>query len=481
MARQWRPSDLRGLPMLLRYGASLPGVALAAARSRPRQVVLVDACGPMTGAEFVAAVDAVAELITAAVGPVRPQLAGVVLGNHRGLVTGVVAAGSLGIDAVLVPPSAGTQVIASTLAGVDLALIDAATGNAVRTAAPLTPLLDLSAVPGPPADRPGRRATRPRRTGSLRLLTSGTTGAPKATDRGRVGVTQLATLVSLLGAFGPRRGEPLVIAPPLAHGHGLSALTAALVVGAPAVLGHGRDGTALAGLVRDHEAGALTVVPAQLARLVDALEAERDRAGTATRPLTSLRRIATGSAPLPTELVRRTARLLGDRLVDFYGTSEAGTATIATATDLRQAPGSVGRPAAGVRVEIVGDDGAVLPAGVVGRVRVGSPWRASSVADRAVLTGDFGRLDHAGRLFLDGRVDDTVVIGGHNVSLRRVREWFARQPGVRAVTVEPVPHPELGQELEVSVTGQADVVGLRARALAELGPAAAPRRVRQAR
>lgn len=270
------------------------------------------------------------------------------------------------------------------------------------------------------------------------------------------------------------RDEPVVVAPSLAHGHGLSVLTAALVVGAPAVLAHGQDGSGLVDLVHAHAAGVLAVVPAQLAAVLDVLEAEV-AGGAVGVGLPSLRRVATGSAPLSQELVERTRRALGDRLVDFYGSSEAGTATIAAPVDLRDAPGTVGRPAAGVRVEIVGDDGSPVPAGVVGRVRVTSPWRA--VAADGVDVGDLGHLDTEGRLFLDGRLDDVVVVGGHNVSRTRVRDWFADQPGVETVRVDAVEHEDLGHELVVTVTGDADLRRLRARARAELGSADAPRKV----
>jgi len=161
-------------------------------------------------------------------------------------------------------------------------------------------------------------------------------------------------------------------------------------------------------------------------------------------------------------------------------TASAGTATIATPDDLREAPGTVGRPAAGVRVEIVDDDGAELPAGVVGQVRVTSPWRAADAPASDIAVGDLGHLDEEGRLFLDGRADELLVIGGHNVSITRVQEWFADQLGVRSAVVSVLDHAELGHELSVEVTGEADLAELRTRARRELGTASAPRRIERA-
>lgn len=476
VAGQWRPADLRGLPATLRYGASLSGVALAAARGRPSKVLLVDDLGPLHGIDLEAAVDSVAAAVAAAVrGGARREI-GVCAAGHRGLLAAATATGALGLDAVLVPCSAGQEVLAGALADVDVVLVEDATVAAVRAAAPHVRVLDLMALARRSPGRSLRSVPRPRRTGALRLLTSGTTGAPRPTQRSGAGVSQLATLLSLMRALELRRDEAVVIAPPLSHGHGLSVLTAALVVGAPAVLAHGRDGAALVDLVHQHAAGVLAVVPAQLAKVLDALAAEQ-AAGIPAEGLHSLRRVATGSAPLRTEQVDRVRRLLQADVVDFYGSSEAGTATIATPADLREAPGTVGRPAAGVRVEIVDDDGEVVPAGVVGQVRITSPWHATDLADGEIEVGDLGHLDDAGRLFLDGRTDDVVVIGGHNVSLARVRQWFADQPGVTSAVVHVLEHDRLGHELSVQVTGEADLTELRARARAVLGSSSAPRRV----
>ncbi|WP_420112229.1 AMP-binding protein [Pseudactinotalea sp.] len=478
VAGQWRPADLRGLPATLRYGASISGVALAAARGRPQKVLLVDDLGPMRGTELEGAIDSIAAAVAAAVRQGARREIGVCAAGHRGLLAGVTATGALGLESALVPASAGTEVLTAALAGVDVVLVDDTTVEAVRAVAPHARVLDLITLAGRSPGRSLRSVPRPRRTGNVRLLTSGTTGAPKATERGGAALGQLATVLSLMRALELHRDESVVIAPPLSHGHGLSVLTAALVVGAPAVLGHGRDGIGLVDLVHAHAAGVLAVVPAQLVMVLDALEAEAAE-GAPDPGIVALRRIATGSAPLEGELVERTRRLLGDRLVDFYGSSESGTATIATPEDLRAAPGTVGRPAAGVRVEIVDEDGEPVPAGVVGHVRVTSPWHADSEAERVAL-GDLGHLDEQGRLFIDGRADQIVVVGGHNVSLTRVREWFARQPGVSSAVVHVCEHAELGHELSVEVTGEADPAELRARARTELGSAAAPRRVRRA-
>lgn len=468
VARQWRPADLRGLPATLRYGASLSGVALAAARGRPRTVLLVDDDGPVTGAVMETIVDLLAADLASAIRRAGAGAAAICCGGHRGFVAAVAAAGALGLDLTVVPPRSGSVTLLAALEAAAVVVVDGGTRREVSAAAPAAVLVDAQPEPSRLPGRSLRAVPRPRRPGALSVLTSGTTGVPRPARRPGAAWGQLATVLSLIRALDPRRDEPVVIAPPLGHGHGLSVLTAALVVGSPAVLAHGRSGPDLVDLVREHGAGVLAVVPAQLAGFVESLAAGVDR-------LPTLRRVATGSAPLPADLVERTHGLLGELLVDFYGSSELGTATIAAPADLRVAPGTVGRPAAGVRIEVVDDDGVPVPAGVVGTVRVSSPWRADAVESGPVEVGDRGHLDSSGRLFLAGRLDEVVVVGGHNVSVASVREWFGRQPGVEAVVVTVEGHPVLGDQLRVVVHGAVDLDRLRARAVGELGTAAAPR------
>ena len=250
--------------------------------------------------------------------------------------------------------------------------------------------------------------------GRLILLTSGTTGEPTAPRRAPLNPL---TVSSLLAAIGLREGERVLVLPPVHHGHGLSLTTACLMLGAPAVLGGGLELDEQVALARD--AGVISGVPTQLWRL----------AGHAAASSLSPRRIVSGSGRLSPILAARLHELYGPVLVDFFGTTAVGTVTIATAADLAEAPGTVGRPAAGVRVSI--RDGLVH---VNGR-----------------RTGDRGYLDDAGRLFLTGRSDDLIVSGRENLSPTRVEDYLAAHPGVADVHVRAVPDEEYGHRLVARV------------------------------
>lgn len=131
-------------------------------------------------------------------------------------------------------------------------------------------------------------------------------------------------------------------------------------------------------------------------------------------------------------------------LVNYYGVAELGPVTFA----LLQAPGSVGRPIAGVRLRVVGEDGGGRPAKTVGRIAVSSPSRALGYLDAGgepfedaldaegfVVTKDLGTLDREGNLFLRGRVGTILNIAGQKIDPREIEEVIAELPAVSAVVV----------------------------------------------
>src|SRR5699024_8322222 len=255
-------------------------------------------------------------------------------------------------------------------------------------------------------------------------------------------------------------------------GHGLSALAAALTLGAPVLLDASHRSDRGLGLMHEHRARTWVGLPTQLADLLAAAEEHPGAAGT----LRTLRRIVTGSAPLPAELVSRVGQAAGEVLVNYYGSTEAGTATIARPVDLAAAPATVGQPATGVTVQIRDRAGRLVPAGQVGQVVLRSRWRASGEPPW-VHTQDRGRLDGDGRLVLAGRTDDAVLVGGHVVSVAAVTAWLRSRPGVQQVQVHAIGHERLGSVLQARVHTTGSLATLHAEARAALGDAAAPRRL----
>ena len=124
----------------------------------------------------------------------------------------------------------------------------------------------------------------------------------------------------------------------------------------------------------------------------------------------------------------------GDNLYNLYGSTEVAWATIATPKDLREAPGTAGKPPRGTVVKIYDDEGQRgREGGETGRIFVGNDLQFEGytgggnkdVIDGLMSSGDVGHFDDAGRLFIDGRDDDMIVSGGENVFPQEVEDLLA--------------------------------------------------------
>jgi acyl-CoA synthetase (AMP-forming)/AMP-acid ligase II len=155
-------------------------------------------------------------------------------------------------------------------------------------------------------------------------------------------------------------------------------------------------------------------------------------------PMPALAAVITGSAPLAPDLCRRLLDRLGPRLFNLYGSTEAGIIALATPEELLQAPGTVGRPLLGNRVRI---------APGTTEIQVQGPMVVAAPANHWYGTGDVGRLDGEGRLFVCGRLDAMVVSGGENVYPQETESALLEHPDVADAVVVAVDDPEFGQAL----------------------------------
>ncbi|MTD46618.1 AMP-binding protein [Conexibacter sp. W3-3-2] len=441
-------------------GALASAAALGAALWAPR-AALHDERGTLTQEELDADVRALAAALAVRL-PAADARVGVLCRNHRGFVVAALAASRVGADLVpLNTDFAGPQLRAVLdREGVQLVvhdeefagLLDGFAGARVvawHDGPVAGETVDDLLVEG--AGLPAPRGARG--SGRVVLLTSGTTGVPKGAPR-----TSSATPLALLAAAPaavdllarirpvPRAGAPLLVAPPLNHMFGLAAMVAGLAAGSPLVLQRRFDPAAVLAALADHRVGVLCAVPTMLRRLVDVDDA---------RPLPELRVVASGAAPLSPDLAGRVMDRFGAVLYNGYGSSEVGGVSLATPSDLRAAPGTVGRPVPGVRVRILDADGRAVPPGTTGRIFVGSTQLFEGytggggrpVVDGLMGIGDLGHLDDEGRLFVDGRDDEMIVSGGENVFPQEVEATLAAHPAVADAAAVGVADEEFGQRL----------------------------------
>ena len=207
--------------------------------------------------------------------------------------------------------------------------------------------------------------------------------------------------------------------------------------------------------IEDNRCTALVVVPTMLQRLLDVGAEELDAHDTS-----SLRIVFTAGSALSPELGNRATAVFGDVVHNLYGSTEVAVASVATPADWRAAPGTVGKPPVGCRVELYDEDGCrVTEPGVTGRVFVASglsfagytDGRTKETIDGLLSSGDIGHLDEAGRLFIDGRDDDMIVSGGENVFPAEIENLLVEHDGVVEAAVVGVPDPDFGQRLRAFV------------------------------
>jgi fatty-acyl-CoA synthase len=290
------------------------------------------------------------------------------------------------------------------------------------------------------------------------IHTSGTSGKPKAAARG-TGARQIASFLGLIGVVPFERGDVIACPAPLFHSFGLLSLTIGTVLGGTLVLPEKFDPEGTLDLLEEHEATAATLVPVMIRRILALPEsAKRDRDFSALRIL-----LASGSQMSP-DFRTDTLDYFGDVLYDLYGSTEAGWVAIATPEDMRDDPRTLGKPVPGVEVAVFSEDGERQGPGDKGILHVKSSvvfegytsGEETPEREGYIEIGDTGWLDEDGRLFVEGRGDDMVVVGGENVYPQEIEEVIEGIDGVEEVAVVGVEDEELGSVLAAFIKGKAD-------------------------
>jgi acyl-CoA synthetase (AMP-forming)/AMP-acid ligase II len=282
---------------------------------------------------------------------------------------------------------------------------------------------------------------------------SGTTGRPKG-----VGYTQHEWLVNCRNWYYrlPNLGWDSVVghAAPISHAAGYLFLPAWLA-GATNLLYGPFDVPTVLDLTERHRVTHTFAAPSMLAGLA----ADPSAVG---RDWSALQCILVGGAPVTDATVTAARRVFGDVLHQVFGQTEATPLTILTPQEwFADVPGSTPTRSAGrvlpfCRLEIRDAEGTVLAAGEEGEIwtqveaQMHGYWEdpertAERLVDGWVRTGDIGRLDGNGYLYVLDRVDDMIVSGGFNIWPAELETIIADHPQVRAVAVFGIPHPKWGE------------------------------------
>ncbi len=310
----------------------------------------------------------------------------------------------------------------------------------VTTGAPLEPLPD-------PVTHPSRVA--------LVQFTSGTTGRPKAVPLTHTGVlTLLDGVIGTLrgGAANPASAEPMpnLVPVSLSLWAGIYQVLFAMRVGAAVIIPDELSTVGLAEAIERFGIRSTVLPPAMMTMLAD------DERIASLAPLRYVRSI---TAPLSPLQARRFHDRFGVAILNCYGQTELGGEVVGwSAADWKSFGdsklGAVGRPHAGVEIRAVDTAGTPLGTDRVGELCVRTPATRAGVdtelaerldAEGWFRTGDVGRVDAEGFVWIEGRVSEMINRGGLKVFPAEVAEVLALHPAVRDAAVVGIPDPRLGE------------------------------------
>ncbi|MGD0899806.1 MAG: class I adenylate-forming enzyme family protein [Thermoguttaceae bacterium] len=414
---------------------------LALARSEPDRAALATGEGPLSYSRFAAVVLSAAERLVrrglgrgeriVIVGTNRPETAVAYFAVHA---AGCVA---VPLDPTM-PPEALRWIVED--AGARLVLLD----RDISLGVPCEDLLEL--VGGNDGGGLGEPACRLDDVADL-LYTSGTTGRKKGVVLTHRQIAQAA--VNIQAFVQSRPGDVEIMPIPLAHSFGLGRLRAMAVAGNTLVLEPGlRNAAGTLQRLLDLRAAGIAMVPAGFELMVrltkDALAAAAGH----------LRYVEIGSAAMRIELKRHLMAMLPKtRICHHYGLTEASRATFLEYHADEPKLDSTGRPSPNVQVAVCDEQGRQVSAGGDGEICVRGGmvmkeyWKQPALTretlrDGWLRTGDWGRQDADGYLYLAGRQSDLINVGGMKASPEEIEEAINSHPAIVESACLGAPDPQ---------------------------------------
>ena len=290
-----------------------------------------------------------------------------------------------------------------------------------------------------------------RRAGDLAVIlyTSGTTGVPKGVALSHDNLESNARSAAQL--YELDRQDWAVAVLPLSHSYGLTVMNAGHILGTRAALLRWFNPEEVLKTIQAFKATSMSGVPTMFVYLLNYPHAT-------SYDTSSMRVWGSGAAPLPVEIVEPFERKFGGVMMEGYGLTEASPVVSAHRLSGGRKLGSVGQPIPGVRVSIQDDEDRSLPVGEVGEICVMGPnvmvgyYKNPEETARAIRagwlhTGDMGRLDGDGFLYIVERKKDLIIRGGFNIYPREVEEALYAFPKTAEAAVVGMADPLMGEDV----------------------------------
>jgi len=464
IVRPARPDRLFHTVLALARWGPTPAAGYAVSATRyPHEIGIVDELGTLTFRQIHLRTNALAHALREdGIGP--GDGVAIMCRNHRGFIDAVVACSKLGASALFLNTQFSKPQLSDVLEREEPAalvydqefagLLDDADVQLKRYVAwkdpeseTADPLLEELIERHDTAD-----LSAPAEPGKATILTSGTTGTPKGASRAQP--KSMDPIAALLDRIPLEARQTTTIAAPLFHSWGFAHWSLGMSLASTIVLERRFDPEGILSLTAQHQSSALVVVPVMIQRILELDDEVFER-----YDLSGLRVVPVSGSALPGSQSDRWMDLFGENLYNLYGSTEVAWATIATPSDLREAPGTAGKPPRGTIVKLYDDEGREVARGETGRIFVGNEMQfegytgggGKDVIDGLMSSGDVGHFDEEGRLFVDGRDDDMIVSGGENVFPQEVEDLLAGHEKVAEAAVFGVEDEEFGQRLKAVV------------------------------
>jgi len=286
--------------------------------------------------------------------------------------------------------------------------------------------------------------------------TSGTTGKPKGAELSHFNLFfQCRVLPELTGE--PRQGNEVRMAVlPLFHSYGQSCvMNTVLALGSTLTLMPRFEPAQAMEIIQRDRVTHFAAVPTMYQTMLN----HPDRA---RYDLSSLQRCATGGAPIPLETLETWKKHYHFPIQEGYGLTETSPTATWSQGPVKPKAGSCGKAIWGCQIKIVDDAGNTQPPGKEGEVLIRGvnvmkgyykqpEATAQVLKDGWFYSGDIGKLDEEGYLYIVGRKKDMILRGGFNIYPREIEELLYEHPAVAEAAVVGVKHEELGEEIKAVV------------------------------
>ncbi|MBC8108970.1 MAG: AMP-binding protein [Anaerolineae bacterium] len=316
-------------------------------------------------------------------------------------------------------------------------------------------IIDLTALPQtPPAIQPKFPSPSANDLAVL-MYTSGTSGLPKGVMLTYGNVQSDVDAAIEQAQLQP--GHKFLGVIPLFHAFGMTAMMIAPIqLGATVIYIARFSPVATLNAIKEHKVSLMFGVPSMFGAIAHLKNATAD-------DFKSIYALISGGEPLPNPIREAFMKRFNTNIYEGYGLTE--TAAVATMNvPQKHRAGSVGTPLPGMQIKIVDDDGNPLPQGQSGEIWLKGPMvmqgyynlpqetGAALTADGFFKTGDLGRFDEDGFLYVTGRKKDLIIVAGEKASPREIEEMLMKHPAVMEAAVLGKKDPSRGEVVVAFIT-----------------------------